>query len=132
MYVLVLMLKAVNEVALVALISQGALFILAGSKRDNNFVYFILKSITMPVMKFARQVTPRFVLDQHIGFVALSQVVAQGQIKAGSGWIVPETLHDPIRQDAVLLSRGKDNPAALALMRFLRSDTARQLIAEHG
>jgi len=67
-----------------------------------------------------------------IGFVALSQVVAQGQIKAGSGWIVPETLHDPIRQDAVLLSRGKDNPAALALMRFLRSDTARQLIAEHG
>jgi hypothetical protein len=71
MYVLVLMLKAVNEVALVALISQGALFILAGSKRDGNFVYFILKSITMPVMKFARLITPRVVLDQHIGWVAL-------------------------------------------------------------
>jgi len=71
MYVLVLMLKAVNEVALVALISQGALFILAGSKRDGNFVYFILKSITMPVMKFARLITPRVVLDQHICWVAL-------------------------------------------------------------
>ena len=71
MYVLVLMLKAVNEVALVALISQGALFILAGSKRDSNFVYFILKSITMPVMKFARLITPRVVLDQHICWVAL-------------------------------------------------------------
>jgi len=71
MYVLVLMLKAVNEVALVALISQGALFILAGSKRDNNFVYFILKSITMPVMKFARLITPRIVIDQHICWVAL-------------------------------------------------------------
>ena len=71
MYVLVLMLKAVNEVALVALISQGALFILAGSKRDNNFVYFILKSITMPVMKFARLITPRVILDQHICWVAL-------------------------------------------------------------
>ena len=71
MYVLVLMLKAVNEVALVALISQGALFILAGSKRDNNFVYFILKSITMPVMKFARLITPRIAIAQPSGWVAL-------------------------------------------------------------
>jgi hypothetical protein len=71
MYVLVVILKAVNEVALIALISQGALFVLAGSKRDNNFVYFILKTMTMPVMKFARMITPRVILDQHIGWVAL-------------------------------------------------------------
>jgi molybdate transport system substrate-binding protein len=67
-----------------------------------------------------------------VGFVALSQVVVEGRIKTGSGWIVPETLHDPIRQDAVLLARAKDNPAALALMRFLRSDPARRVIASHG
>jgi len=67
-----------------------------------------------------------------VGFVALSQVVAEGRIKSGSGWIVPEALHDPIRQDAVLLARARDNPAALALMRFLRSDAARQVIAQHG
>lgn len=71
MYVLVVILKAVNEVALIALISQGALFVLAGSKRDNNFVYCILKTMTMPVMKFARMITPRVILDQHIGWVAL-------------------------------------------------------------
>ena len=71
MYVLVVILKAVNEVALMALISQGALFVLAGAKRDNNFVYFILKTMTMPVMKFARLITPRVILDQHIGWVAL-------------------------------------------------------------
>lgn len=67
-----------------------------------------------------------------LGFVALSQVFADGGIKSGSGWVVPETLHDPIRQDAVLLVRGKDNAAALALMRYLRSDAARKLIADHG
>lgn len=71
MYVLVVMLKAVTEIALIALISQGALYILAGAKRDGNFVYFILKTVTMPVMKFARLITPRIILDQHICWVAL-------------------------------------------------------------
>ena len=71
MYVLVLILKAMNEIALVALLSQGVLFILAGAKRDNNFVYFILKTLTMPAMKFARLITPRVIIDQHIGWVAL-------------------------------------------------------------
>jgi hypothetical protein len=71
MYQLVIILKAMNEVALMALISQGALYLLAGAKRDSNFIYFILKTITMPVMKLARLITPRIVLDRHIGWVAL-------------------------------------------------------------
>ena len=71
MHVLILILKAMNEIALMALFSQGALFVLAGSKREGNFVYFILKTLTMPVMKFARLITPRVILDQHIGWVAL-------------------------------------------------------------
>lgn len=71
MYQLVVILKALNEIALMALISQGALYLLAGNKRDGNFIYFVLKSMTMPVMKFARLITPRIILDQHIGWVAL-------------------------------------------------------------
>jgi len=71
MYQLVIILKTINEIALMALISQGALYILAGSKRDSNFVYFVLKSITMPAMKLARLISPRIILDQHIGWVAL-------------------------------------------------------------
>ena len=71
MHVLILILKAMNEIALMALLSQGALFVLAGSKREGNFVYFILKTLTMPVMKFARLITPRVILDQPIGWVAL-------------------------------------------------------------
>ena len=71
MYQLVVIFKAINEIALMALIGQGTLYLLAGAKRDGNFVYFILKSMTMPVMKLARLITPRVVLDQHIGWVAL-------------------------------------------------------------
>ncbi|MGE5170013.1 MAG: hypothetical protein ACM3JC_06525 [Rudaea sp.] len=68
---LVIILKAVNEVALMALLGQAALYVLAGSRRDTNPIYALLKAVTSPVMKLARLLTPRIVLDRHIGFVAL-------------------------------------------------------------
>jgi len=71
MYQLVIILKSINEIALMALIGQGALYLLAGAKREGNVVYFILKTMTMPVFKFARWITPRVILDQHLGWVAL-------------------------------------------------------------
>lgn len=67
-----------------------------------------------------------------MGFVALSQVQVDGRIAAGSAWVVPSDLHSPLQQDAVLLQRGAANPAALALMRYLRSPAARQIILAHG
>jgi molybdate transport system substrate-binding protein len=67
-----------------------------------------------------------------LGFVALSQVMVNGRIEAGSAWVVPAGLHAPIRQDAVLLKPGKNSDAAHALMRFLRSDAARAVIQAHG
>lgn len=66
------------------------------------------------------------------GFVALSQVQVDGRITSGSAWVVPAELHSPLQQDAVLLQRGRDNPAAQALMRYLRSPAARQIILAHG
>jgi len=71
MFELVVILKGLNEVALMALLGQAALFVLAGSRRDNNIVYSMLKTVTAPVMKVARVIAPRFVIDQHIGFFAL-------------------------------------------------------------
>ena len=71
MFELVVILKGVNEVALMALLGQGALYILAGSRRDSNIVYSMLRTITAPIMKATRWVAPRFVVDQHIGFLAL-------------------------------------------------------------
>ncbi|MBV5335766.1 molybdate ABC transporter substrate-binding protein, partial [bacterium] len=49
-------------------------------------------------------------------FVALSQVIKKGD---GAYWAVPASLHDPIRQDAVLLKKGADNAAATAFLAFL-------------
>lgn len=65
-----IIIKALAEVAGFALIGQGILYLLAGAKRERNGAYQILRVITSPIMKFARLITPRFVLDQHIGLVA--------------------------------------------------------------
>ena len=70
--------------------------------------------------------------NAELGFIALSQVYEDGKIKSGSGWIVPEALHSPIRQDAVLLARGKDNKAAIALLAFLKTDKAKTVIRSFG
>lgn len=70
-YQLVVILKGVNEVALMALIGQGALFILAGARRKENFAYTLLQTVTSPITKATRFITPRFIVDQHIGLVAL-------------------------------------------------------------
>lgn len=66
-----------------------------------------------------------------LGFVALSQVLKDGKIE-GSAWIVPAKLYAPIRQDAVILEKGRGKPAAEALMRYLKSDKARAIIQSFG
>lgn len=67
-----------------------------------------------------------------LGFVALAQVAQDGRIRSGSGWIVPASLHTPLRQDAVLLARARDNAAARALLAYLRSDAALRVLQDHG
>lgn len=70
--------------------------------------------------------------NAELGFVALSQVMKEGKIASGSAWIVPGALHSPIRQDAVLLATGKDNAAARALLKYLKSDKAKKIIRSYG
>lgn len=67
-----------------------------------------------------------------LGFVALSQVMEGGKLKGGSAWIVPARLHAPIRQDAVILDKGRASPAAAALMKYLQGDKARAVIKAYG
>lgn len=62
--------KGLVEVALVVMIGQGILFVFAGAHRDQNLIYRMFATVTQPIMKVARWVSPRFVVDQHIGFVA--------------------------------------------------------------
>ena len=70
--------------------------------------------------------------NAQLGFVALSQVFADGKITQGSAWVVPAKLHNPIQQDTVLLNSGKNNPAAAALLTYLKSDKARAIIKSYG
>ena len=70
--------------------------------------------------------------NAELGFVALSQVYANGKLTSGSVWVVPTDLYQPIRQDAVILTKGKINPAARDLVKFLKSKQAQDVIRSYG
>jgi molybdate transport system substrate-binding protein len=70
--------------------------------------------------------------NAELGFLALSQVMEGGRLKSGSLWVVPASLYSPIRQDAVLLKRAADNPAALALLALLKSPRVKDLVRSYG
>ena len=101
---------------------------------------------TLDKLGLTAQVSPKIVQGENIGqtyqfaasgnaqlgFVALSQVMEGGKIREGSAWVVPESMHEPIRQDAILLNTAKDNIAAKALLDYLKSDKARTIIKSYG
>jgi len=70
--------------------------------------------------------------NAQLGFVALSQISIDGRITQGSAWVVPQSMHTPLKQDAVLLNAGKDNVAALALLKYLQADKAKTIIRQYG
>ncbi|MDD2740070.1 MAG: molybdate ABC transporter substrate-binding protein [Methylomonas lenta] len=70
--------------------------------------------------------------NAELGFVALSQVIANGKIAEGSGWIIPADRYAPIRQDAVLMKTGAENPAAPALLAYLKSAPALAIMQKYG
>jgi hypothetical protein len=69
-YEIIVILKALTEVAGVAFLGQGVLWAIAGSKRDQNLVYKLFKTLTSPVTKVTRAITPRVIIDAHIGLVS--------------------------------------------------------------
>lgn len=100
----------------------------------------------LTALKLLDAIQPKFVQGENIsqthqfiatgnaelGFVALSQVMKDGKIAEGSAWVVPATLHQPIRQDAVLLENGKGKPAPAALMQYLGSEKGKAIIKSYG
>ncbi len=67
-----------------------------------------------------------------LAFIALSQVMRDGQVADGSWWPVPQEMHHPIRQSAVLLAGAKDPAAAKAFLSFLKSEKARAVMRGFG
>jgi len=78
--------------------------------------------------------------NAELGFVALSQVIGfdkahpeeNGKIAKGSGWIIPGNYYTPIRQNAVLMKKGAENPAAPVLLDYLKSAPALAIIEKYG
>ncbi|MED5620140.1 molybdate ABC transporter substrate-binding protein [Ideonella sp. BN130291] len=101
---------------------------------------------TLQSLKLLETLQPRFVQGENIaqtfqfvstgnaelGFVALSQVMADGKPAEGSTWLVPGSLHRPIRQEAALLSAARNRPAAQAWLRYLAGDKARAIMKRFG
>jgi hypothetical protein len=67
---LVSIVKAISEIVAFSLVGQGVLYLIAGQRRENNFVYRMFATITRPVLRFSRMIMPSFVLDRHIWMVA--------------------------------------------------------------
>lgn len=67
--------------------------------------------------------------NAELGFIALSQLKGND---AGSRWLVPQELYNPIRQDAILLKNGAANDAAIAFIGFLKGTEARAIIEKYG
>ncbi|MFY8102821.1 MAG: molybdate ABC transporter substrate-binding protein [Ramlibacter sp.] len=101
----------------------------------------VMERLALPPLPAARKVQGenvgqvfQFVASGNatLGFVALAQVQSEGRIGKGSAWVVPQHLHDPIRQDAVLLLPGRDHAGARTLLAYLGSEPARAVMRAHG
>jgi hypothetical protein len=68
---LVVIFKALAELAFLFLLGRGLLFILAGRKRQGNIFYQVFCILTDPLLRAARWVTPGIIIDRHIPFVAV-------------------------------------------------------------
>lgn len=62
--------KALAEVAGLALIGQGIVALFSGANRQQNFVYVLFQVVTGPPIRLARLISPRFIPDRHIPLVA--------------------------------------------------------------
>ena len=101
---------------------------------------------TLTHLGLAQTSQPHWVLGENIGqvyqfvktnnadagFVALSQIMMAGQIKDGTAWVVPSHYHQPILQDAVVLTRGSNNPAVLAFMAYVKTAQAQAILNDFG
>ena len=77
-FTLVTIVLALDQVAIYMFLGRGAMFILAGARREQNFIYQLFKKGTEPIVKATRFITPRIILDKHIPFVAFLLLIWAG------------------------------------------------------
>jgi hypothetical protein len=119
MLLLLDILKALLEVAGLALLGQGLLFLFAGAKRDRNVVYQAFATVTRPVIRVTRFITPRIVLDRHLGLVAFLLVLL--------GWFLVLVEKQSVCTQGAL---GQPSCAALATEYLKRCQTGQEASCE--
>ncbi|MBU3902860.1 MAG: hypothetical protein KJ572_09180 [Gammaproteobacteria bacterium] len=67
---LIVLLKALVEVAALSLLAQGILRVLAGRSYQQNPVYRLFQVIASPALWLGRVLTPRFIAQQYLGLIA--------------------------------------------------------------
>jgi hypothetical protein len=72
---LVVIVKALAELAGMFLLGRGLLWVLAGRKRMDNIFYQVLSIVTDPLLRFTRWIAPRVVLDSYIPAIAFGLVL---------------------------------------------------------
>jgi len=81
----ILALKAVVEVAALAVLGRWLLGMIVGAHRDNNLAYQVLSAAALPAPRLARLLSPRVVIDRHLPLVALLLLLGFAWI-AVTGW----------------------------------------------
>lgn len=106
--------------------------------------YGVAARETLDTMGLWESMQPRIVLGENVGqafamvetrnaelgLIALSAALAYPS--AAAYVPVPVQFHGPIRQDAILLTRGRYNPAAQAFIGFLQAPEARRIVTTAG
>jgi len=100
---LIVIAKAIAELAGLFLLGRGLLYLLAGAKRDSNLFYQIMCIVTNPVIRLARLMTPKVVIDAHIPYVAFLLVAWLWIVVVF--WIIPEVCAGGTVDCAPLLQR---------------------------
>lgn len=70
-----------------------------------------------------------------LGFIAWSQLLGINKMKPthkGLYWLVPDSMHRPIKQDVVLLRSAAKSEGAKAFLDFMQTDKAQHIILEYG
>ena len=67
---IVMIVRALVEVAGFALLGQGILYVLAGASREQNIIYKFFQILTRPVVRVVRWITPRVIIDRHVPMVS--------------------------------------------------------------
>lgn len=67
-----------------------------------------------------------------VGIIALALALNPRLREAGDFWLIPEALHEPLKQGFIVTRRGEDNELAWAFAEFMASETAQAIMREHG